>query len=116
MDRSWLLLMPPKGLSSFARRTRVGRLRHEGDLLWMDLQAGRVQIDLGSPVEVMWGRWDDGGHVWVGVELRQSTARLSIQARVQPEDVPDGAVAMDLDGPAIGWRGLQAVQKLLLDG
>ena len=116
MDRSWLLCMPPKGMSAYARRTRVGRLRHERDRLWMDLQAGEVMIDLTQDVELTYGCWRDEGQLWLGLAVRQGSTRLSLQAKVPPEAVPPGTKEDDLDGPAISYQGLLVVIGLLGEG
>ena len=115
MDRSWLLCMPPQGMTAYVRRTRVGRLRHQGDRLWLDLQAGSVEIDLSQPVEVTYGRWDDDGQVWIGAVLRQGDVRLSLQSKAPPTDKAGDCAVMDLDGPSISYDGFRFVMGLLGD-
>jgi hypothetical protein len=113
MDRSWLLFMPPAGLSAWSRMTRVGRLRHEDTRLWMDLQSGQVTVHLDRPFACNLSRQDDEGRIWLGVELRQGDVRMSFQARVHGEDVPAPAANGTCDGPRVSRKCMLAVLPLL---
>ncbi len=117
MDRSWLLFMPPEGLSAWARMTRVGRLRHEGHRLWMDLQTGSVTLQLDLPFACTMTRHEDGDAIWLGIEVRQEEVRLSMQARVHEADVPAAATSGVCDGPRVSRKCLlEGVLPLLRPG
>lgn len=113
MDRSWLLYLPPAGLSAWARLTRVGRLRHEGARLWMDLQSGTVTLHLDQPITLSLTKEADGDRVWLGAQLQQGDVRLSLQARVDPGDVPPDAREGSCDGPRVRRSCLWAVLDLI---
>lgn len=113
MDRSWLLFMPPAGLSAWSRLTRVGRLRHEGDRLWMDLQTGTVTLELSEPMEITLSQQADGDRPWLGVEVRQGRVRLSLQCRMPLDAIPAGTVEGRSDAPRVGKACMEEVLRML---